>query len=653
MSDERLTHLRDALRALRDLLPALRQGLIVGAAESAWLTTLRHNVLPALDFDLPVLLVAVCGGGSTGKSTVFNTLAGQRLSDVGFRAGLTTRVLLAGHPRVLSGLAVARGLLHRLGQEPEPWTRATDATTPGPPLYAATESIPPNLLLIDTPDFDTGEGGEWVNRKRAEAVLRTADVLVYVFTNAVYNNLANTRFMADIVGGIGGRPTVLVYRISRAASDQEVLSHCRAVATNLFGGDASGPEGFPRQIVGLYRSHESDQVALGQAEPGLEPIGLTRQPLPRLLAGLDVAAIKRQVLGADLRRIVKGAQSELDTLTHEARLVALYQRALERVMAEQAMASLTSFPAGDALRLATRLFVETSPAPVRALRATGKVVGAPLRGAIALVNRLSGGARPEAEAPRDPARDMERDVLLSANALRNRLLDDHLILQVRSGDVLLAEARALAADDGLGPLRPVVERLGHGSYTVHVPVPDLARALEPALMAQDWESLSGTLRGVVPDLVGLPKGIESELRQAVIAFRQRMNWRQRLRESLFASLSALPPLLAVSYTLLTADPVTGGGLWIQLSSVFGVNDLWALMSIPASVGLSEQERNQLEQMVAPVFRLWLERRVGAIVEVYRRSVCQPILAALESAPVPDDPRLRQVAAALRQLQEYA
>jgi hypothetical protein len=157
----------------------------------------------------------------------------------------------------------------------------------------------------------------------------------------------------------------------------------------------------------------------------------------------------------------------------------------------------------------------------------------------------------------------------------------------------------------------------------------------------------------VPDLVGLPKGIENELRQAVIAFRQRMNWRQRLRESLFASLSALPPLLAVSYTLLTADPVTGGGLWIQLSSVFGVNDLWALMSIPASVGLSEQERNQLEQMVAPVFRLWLERRVGAIVEVYRRSVCQPILAALESAPVPDDPRLRQVAAALRQLQEYA
>ncbi|MFH1086784.1 MAG: GTPase, partial [Chloroflexota bacterium] len=116
--------LRNSLRVLRDELPRLRAGLAgEGAAADppAWHQRLAQNVLPALDFDLPVLLVAICGGGSTGKSTLFNALAGRRLAEVGFRAGLTTRVLLVGHPRVLSGPQVAEALLYRLQARPELW----------------------------------------------------------------------------------------------------------------------------------------------------------------------------------------------------------------------------------------------------------------------------------------------------------------------------------------------------------------------------------------------------------------------------------------------------------------------------------------------------------------------------------------------------
>ena len=149
------TRLRDSLRALRDGYAALAD-VFGQPAHPAWLERLERSVLPALDFDAPVLLAAICGGGSTGKSSLFNALAGRQLSAVAFRAGLTQRTLLAGHPEVLSSQAVAAALLHRLPERPQPWRNAAETTAPGPPLYAAAPGLPRGLLLLDTPDFDTG-----------------------------------------------------------------------------------------------------------------------------------------------------------------------------------------------------------------------------------------------------------------------------------------------------------------------------------------------------------------------------------------------------------------------------------------------------------------------------------------------------------------
>ncbi|NLD72669.1 MAG: hypothetical protein GX649_08125 [Chloroflexi bacterium] len=639
--------LRDSLRVLSEVLPALSAG--AGAPPDArrpWLDRLRHTVLPAIDFSLPVLLVGICGGGSTGKSTLLNLLSGRPLSQVGFRAGLTTRVMLVGHPEVLSGPEVAEALLHRLGERPVPWERPEDTVTPGPPLYATSEAVPRSLLYIDTPDFDTGEGGRLVNRERAEPILRTAEVIVYVFTNTVYNNLSNTRFMAEMVGGIGGRPIVLVYRISRAAPDAEVLEHCRVVGQRLYGGEGER-DGFPAHVVGVYRSHESDAVALGQGLPTLEPIGevTAGRPLETLLADLDVAAIKRHAFSGDLATIREGAADDLHAVDAAARQAALYRRALEHVMTQHAVEALSAFPVNEAVSLATRLFLETSPTHIRILRGTGRVVGAPLRAAQGLARRVaewSGAAEPP-PPPRDLHAELGRSLLEAANALRNRLVDDHLIVRVGEGDDLYRAARAAVSDGS------TVESLGGGAYNLHVPVPQAVQREEEALLNQDWEAITRTLRAEVPDLVGLPEGVTEELREQVRGFRSEMPFGQRLRELFFASLSALPPLLGVSYTLLTANPVAGAGIWIQIEGLFGVNDLWALVSIPASAGLSDEERKQLEAMITPVFRVWLERRAGAIVDTYARTVCRPALEALEGIPTPDDPRLAQVRAALSAL----
>jgi hypothetical protein len=643
--------LRDALRTLRDVLPQLGTEILgsdVPAGSVVWREKLARVVLPALDFDLPVLLVAICGGGSTGKSTLFNALAGKVLSRVGFKAGLTTRVLLAGHPSVLSSVGVAQALLFRMRETPLPWHDADQTLVAGPPLYAVSESIPRNLLLLDTPDFDTGSEGRLLNRERAEPILRTAEIILYIFTNTVYNNLSNTRFMADLVGGIGGRPVILVYRISRAASDAEVLEHCRVVANKLYS-RAPDAKGFPEQVIGLYRMPESDAVALGEALPRVIPLGdMTHgRELAVLLADLDVSRLKRQIFAADLSSIRQDAAVELAGVRRAAEGVALYRQALQQVMAQQALEALKTFPVHEAVGLATRIFLETSPTYIRVLRGTGRVVGAPFKAVQKLGRALVrwAGPREVAGPALDPEALLSQDMLLAANVLRNRLMDDRLIVRVTRQDPLFSAVErsrsgAPAAD------APIIEPTGEGTLNLHIQVPAVARQQESTLLAQDWEAITQEFRQVAHQLLGLPTDIEQELRALVVEFRAQMGWQERMREAMFASLSALPSVLGITYTLLTADPFGGTGIWIKLHSLFGINDLWALVSIPASAGLSDQERKLLEQTITPVFQLWLERRMASVVEVYARTVCRPVLEALRRAPTPDDPRFALVNKAL-------
>lgn len=647
--------LKDSLRVLGDTLPSLVSGTDEAARlarAGSWHDRLSRNVLPALDFDVPVLLVAVCGGGSTGKSTLVNHLAGRRVAQVGFRAGLTRRVLLVGHPRVLGKEGVAGALLYRLGEAPVPWESPEDCEAPGAPLYALSEALPPNLLLIDTPDFDTGEGGRLVNRDLADPVLRTADVIVYVFTNVVYNNLSNSQFMSEIVGGIGGRPTILVYRLSRAASDDVVLDHCRTVGRNLFDRDADGAK-FPEQIVGVYRMHESDAVVRDRAAPVLIPLYPAggERPLHELLSSLDAAGIKRHVFRADLAQIAEGAQGTYRSATEAAWQANLYRRALEHTMTETALDALNVFPAQEAISLAMRMFAESSPPLVRILRTTGRAVAAPARAVQSLVRqvgRWTGLLEPESHHG-DPQEGLTHSLLVAANALRNRLMDDWLIVRVGRDDALLGDVDRVTRRETAGQALPTREPLDGGTLNLHFAVPDCVQAREQDILEQDWDRVVARLQETVPDLVGLPESLAEELRESVQTFRGEMRWPQRLREVFYASLTALPPLLGVTYTLMTADPVTGTGLWIRLESLFGVNDLWALVSIPASAGLSDQEKRQLETLISPVFNLWLRKRVQAIVDVLSETVCQPILDALAEVPGPDDPRFAQVESALTDL----
>ncbi|MBN1401629.1 MAG: hypothetical protein JXA74_12370, partial [Anaerolineae bacterium] len=227
--------------------------------------------------------------------------------------------------------------------------------------------------------------------------------------------------------------------------------------------------------------------------------------------------------------------------------------------------------------------------------------------------------------------------------LRNRLIEGDLIVQAGSGDDLVLAAREMAAQGAR------VEALDRDLFHVHVPAPELVTAHIPGMLSQDWDRARSVLAQAAETLVGMPYDVEAELRQSVDEFRARMGVGRRLREALFASLTALPPVLGVTYTLLTANPVAGAGMWIQLEGILGLNDLWALVSIPASAGLSEQDRRQLEEMIAPVFKVWLARRTEAMGRLFRETVYAPLADSLEAIPAEHDERLAALEGALQRL----
>ncbi len=189
-----VSHVTRLAQALRQLETTAEQMTLPPAESFAWHGNLFQKLLPQLDEE-PFLIVAVTGGTNTGKSVIFNHLAGSRLSRTHPNATQTK------HPVC----SVPRGFLerHRLAQvfpdfDVREWQSEDDALAEGPDnrLFVRTDpggAQPARLLLLDTPDVDGTLRENW---RRAELVRHAADVLVCILTQQKYNDAAIREFFA-------------------------------------------------------------------------------------------------------------------------------------------------------------------------------------------------------------------------------------------------------------------------------------------------------------------------------------------------------------------------------------------------------------------------------------------------------------------------
>ena len=362
-----------SLLELRSLVPGLRNILKMDPAGSnqAW-SNLDARLLPLLDPRMP-LMIAICGGANAGKSTLFNSLLGATLSPIRGDAGSTRRVLIAGHPEIFELDTLLAALFEPFGRVPEPLTDSTAALQPGPPLYLAHPRIPREQLLVDTPDFDTGLNDRYVNRRTAREVLEACHILVYMITNATYNNLENSRFMRQMLTAAGMRKCIIIYRCSKTYTDSQALEHISTAARNLYGED------FPNYIIGCYRTDDSDAVAVAEEPMQLRPVRPGDPPFHELLQNLDPRSTRREQIETTLAAFVDYVGKLLSESRTVSRELQLYAGVLKLSLSHGVRQALASVPIETIMQRMNAIWMETSPGYLKFFRGVGHVMGKPAR----------------------------------------------------------------------------------------------------------------------------------------------------------------------------------------------------------------------------------------------------------------------------------
>lgn len=286
---ESLSPLRSGLQRAASALRSLDASIGWDAASALLaqrlLTRIERDLLPRLGTDNPLLLVAIAGPNNVGKSSLFNSLVGQAISPARAEGGLTKQCLAAAHPSVWS--PELRALLDERYEIVQPReNERIPVDEPGPPgrLYLwLSARMPTGLLLMDTPDFDSIYRE---NRERAEALLVTVDLIVFMVSRHTYQNAALVDFIREAVGH--GRPYALVY--NEAPQSDVAAKHLQKLVQ-----DVGAPP------IGQFAAAHQPQVEAGEAPLQTEPLSRQQPSLPALLSESGhIHRLKAKALAASL-----------------------------------------------------------------------------------------------------------------------------------------------------------------------------------------------------------------------------------------------------------------------------------------------------------------------------------------------------------------
>jgi hypothetical protein len=614
----------DALKYLRERIPQLVELLKLDRAQdiTSWVNIVEAKLLSRLSPDFPIV-AAICGGGSSGKSTLFNSLLTEPLAPTGGRAGMNRRVLFSVPKDLVDQNRLIFDLVEPFKIHPQPLKDTDELTTPGSPLYVTNRSAPSNFVLLDTPDFDTGARGRYVNRDITRMALEASDIMIYIFTNSNYNNRDNTDFMAQMLTGIGRRKCFLIYRVYPSFNDQEVHEHAMTVARGIYGDEAES------YLLGIYRADEDNRVAAGDQFMELRPITGDGPDFFSALESIDAPKLRFELHSSILidalkkaEDILKGARLSLDELR-------LYLDAFQAVQSQYVHEALKHFPMDRVVRRFAKIWSKTDPAHIKIMRKTGNVIEFPIKllfGAAGWAKERMGTAKAHRSSAEDFLKKLEEDLVTAVTSLHSQAvgpqisvsgsLNDPVVKHMSTTiDQIRVQRRLNAAHN------PRAVSADHDQVlSFFVDTHPVVLSEQKQLRDRDFKSILKSILSHKDELVDISQEMDKDLRELADHFRNKMQLWDKVSQTFWASLNVLPATVAVTYVLSTGDPVGAAGIKVKLTGLFGAKDLYALFAIPVTTRLKKADQQQIETMLGPIAQTWFNHKLKKVQRLFEQAI---------------------------------
>jgi hypothetical protein len=618
------------IKSLRKNIPLIVEKLALSDDMdiSAWCNAIDSKLVPRFAPDFP-LVASICGGGSSGKSTLFNALIQENISPTGGTAGINRRILIAGNSEHFSKIKNSfPDLFEPFGYRPEPLKDKHDLISTGNPLYMLSRNTPSNLILLDTPDFDTGSKGTYTNRDLARQALEVSDILIYIFTNANYNNRDNTDFISEMLTGIGTRKCFLVYRVYASYGTDEILEHAKTVAKNIYGDQAT------EQVLGVYRADEDNAVAADKVFLDLKAVKEGQSSLPDELANLDKEKIRLDLMASIIDDVADKARQIIETAKTSKAELQLYRNALQTWESHCVHSALQHFPMDIVLKRFVDIWHKTDPPHIKWMRKTGHVVEFPLRMIVKTAKWF--GGKPEKRSYKEASMKhfsgkIEEDLLNAINNLWRKTVNSKLSVQLLKNDPIAEEMLYINKKikekyEGKNKIKPYgVTESANNELTFVIQAHPAIDTERNRLRSRSWEDTLESVMANKDQIIHISKSMENDLSLLVDHFRSRMNAFAKMRQTFSAFLNVLPATAAVTYILSTGDPVGAVGIKVKLAGLFGIKDLYALVAIPATTGLRKADQAQLQEMVGPIAKTWLNNKLDTIQMLFNKHITGAII----------------------------
>ncbi len=229
-------------------------------------------------------VVALAGGTGSGKSSLFNALAGAALAPTGVRRPTTSRSRAAIWPAAASsGADDVVDLLDWLEIRDRHFVTG-DAPSPVSPASAGQPELA-GLVLVDLPDFDSTAAA---HRLEAERMTEVVDLLVWVLDPQKYADAAvHQRYLRPLAAH---REVMMVVLNQADRLDVDALDSCRRHLAHLLADDglagvpvltasATRGDGLPQLRGSLAERVRSNQVALARLHADTDAAVTALEPL--------------------------------------------------------------------------------------------------------------------------------------------------------------------------------------------------------------------------------------------------------------------------------------------------------------------------------------------------------------------------------------